>query len=250
MRTRATVAGLTSTATAIAASVQPGPASPWLALSRMRAWVSALAGATPCPIRVWSRARSSSERTTMCRLRTSASCSGGIPRPHEHETEPHISQVTTDELLVEVPMAEVLVLSEADVTALLDVDELLAALADAFRALSAGRSSVPPRVAAHAEAGLLGAMPVHLSGVALGAKLVAVFPGNHAAGRPSHQGLIALFDEADGTPLAVMDAARITALRTGAAAAVAAGALARPDAAVLAILGAGVQGHSHLETFP
>src|SRR6266540_1726598 len=65
----------------------------------MRAWVSALAGATPCPIRVWSRARSSSERTTMCRLRTSASCSGGIPRPHEHETEPHISQVTTDELL-------------------------------------------------------------------------------------------------------------------------------------------------------
>src|SRR6266498_2520284 len=99
MRTRATVAGLTSTATAIAASVQPGPASPWLALSRMRAWVSALAGATPCPIRVWSRARSSSERTTMCRLRTSASCSGGIPRPHEHETEPHISQVTTDELL-------------------------------------------------------------------------------------------------------------------------------------------------------
>jgi len=147
-------------------------------------------------------------------------------------------------------MAEVLVLSEADVTELLDVDELMAALADAFMALSAGRSSVPPRVAAHAGAGLLGAMPVHLSGVALGAKLVAVFPGNHAAGRPSHQGLIALFDEADGTPLAVMDAARITALRTGAAAAVAAGALARPDAAVLAILGAGVQGHSHLETFP
>lgn len=147
-------------------------------------------------------------------------------------------------------MAEVLVLSEADVTGLLDVDELLAALADAFRELSAGRASVPPRVAATSEAGLLGAMPVHLPGVALGAKLVAVFPGNPAGGPPSHQGLIALFDEADGTPLAVMDAARVTALRTGAAAAVAAGALARPDAAVLAILGAGVQGHSHLETFP
>src|SRR5215204_1765841 len=102
MRTRATVAGLTSTATAIAASVQPGPASPWLALSRMRAWVNALAGATPRPIMVCSRARSSSDRTTMCRLRTSASCGGGIPRPHEHETEPHISQVTTDDLLVVV----------------------------------------------------------------------------------------------------------------------------------------------------
>jgi alanine dehydrogenase len=147
-------------------------------------------------------------------------------------------------------MAEVLVLSEADVTGLLDVDELLGALADAFVALSAGRASVPPRVAARAEAGLLGAMPVDLPGVALGAKLVAVFPGNHAVGRPSHQALIALFDEADGTPVAVMDGARITALRTGAAAAVAAGALARPDAAVLAILGAGVQGHAHLETFP
>src|SRR5215204_6054303 len=97
--TRATVAGLTSTATAIAASVQPGPASPWLALSRMRAWVNALAGATPRPIMVCSRARSSSDRTTMCRLRTSASCGGGIPRPHEHETKPHISQVTTDDLL-------------------------------------------------------------------------------------------------------------------------------------------------------
>src|SRR5215212_11627769 len=48
---------------------------------------------------VCSRARSSSDRTTMCRLRTSASCSGGLPGPHEHETEPHISQVTTDELL-------------------------------------------------------------------------------------------------------------------------------------------------------
>jgi ornithine cyclodeaminase/alanine dehydrogenase-like protein (mu-crystallin family) len=146
-------------------------------------------------------------------------------------------------------LAEVLVLSEADVTGLLDADELLPALADAFRALSAGQASVPPRVAARNQAGLLGAMPVHLPGVALGAKLVAVFPGNHGRGVPSHQALIALFDEADGTPLAVMDGTRVTALRTGASAAVAAGVLARPDAAVLAILGAGVQGHSHLETF-
>src|SRR5215218_10087616 len=98
MRTRATVAGLTSSAAPMAASVQPGPAWPWLALSRMRAWVSALAGAMPRPIMVCSRARSCSDRTTTCRLRTSASCDG-IPGPHEHETEPHIPQVTTDELL-------------------------------------------------------------------------------------------------------------------------------------------------------
>src|SRR5215203_2648078 len=147
-------------------------------------------------------------------------------------------------------MAEVLVLSEADVTRLLDLEALLAALADALRSFSAGRSSVPPRVAASAEGGILGAMPLHLPGVALGAKLVSVFPGNHQRGTPSHQALIALFDPADGTPLAVLDGTRITAARTGAAAAVAAGALARPDAAVLAILGAGVQGRSHLEAFP
>jgi alanine dehydrogenase len=147
-------------------------------------------------------------------------------------------------------MAEVLVLSEADVTRLLDMEELLAAVGDALAAVSAGRASVPPRVAASAEGGILGAMPVHLDGVALGAKLVSVFPGNHGRGRPSHQALIALFDPAEGTPLAVLDGTRITAARTGAAAAVAAGALARPDAAVLAILGAGVQGGSHLEAFP
>ncbi|HEY6706655.1 MAG TPA: ornithine cyclodeaminase family protein [Actinomycetota bacterium] len=147
-------------------------------------------------------------------------------------------------------MAEVLVLSEADVAGVLDLEQLLAALADALARHSAGEASVPPRVAASAEGGILGAMPVHLPGVALGAKLVSVFPGNHQRGRPSHQALIALFDQADGTPLAVMDGTLITAARTGAAAAGAAGALARPDATVLAILGAGVQGRSHLEAFP
>ena len=147
-------------------------------------------------------------------------------------------------------MTRVLFLGEAEVAALLDVDELLEALADAFRGLSAGRASVPPRIAARAELGMLGAMPVHLPGVALGAKLVTVFPGNHARALPSHQGLIVLFGEQDGTLAAVMDGRHITAVRTGAAAAVAAGTLARADARVLAILGAGVQGRSHLEALP
>jgi ornithine cyclodeaminase/alanine dehydrogenase-like protein (mu-crystallin family) len=89
----------------------------------------------------------------------------------------------------------------------------------------------------------------YLPGAGLELKLVSVFPKNHERGRPSHQALIALFDEEDGTPLAIMDGTYITAIRTGGAAAVAAKALARPDAGVLAILGAGVQGHSHLDTF-
>jgi ornithine cyclodeaminase/alanine dehydrogenase-like protein (mu-crystallin family) len=64
---------------------------------------------------------------------------------------------------------------------------------------------------------------------------------------PSHQALIALFDDETGTPLAVLDGTEITAVRTGASSAVATRALARPDARVLAVLGAGVQGRSHLE---
>jgi ornithine cyclodeaminase/alanine dehydrogenase-like protein (mu-crystallin family) len=93
-------------------------------------------------------------------------------------------------------------------------------------------------------------MAGYVPGVALETKLVSVFPANDHHGIPSHQGLIALFDEKNGTPLALMDGTYITAIRTGGTAAVAARALSREDASVLAILGAGVQGSSHLQTFP
>ena len=147
-------------------------------------------------------------------------------------------------------MGEVLVLSEADVLSVLDLDELLEELADGFRRLSTGRASVPPRIGAFAEAGVLGAMPAAVHGIALSAKLVTVFPGNDEGSVPTHQALIALFDEDDGRLLALMDGTRITAVRTGASAAVAADTLARRDSTVLAILGAGVQGGSHLDAFP
>src|ERR1700704_5681233 len=144
---------------------------------------------------------------------------------------------------------ELLYLSQADVERLLDVDAMLEAIAGALVLFSSGVTSVPPRTAAIAPDGLMGLMAGYVPGVALEAKLVSVFPGNHARGVPSHQALIALFDEEDGTPLALMDGTYITAIRTGGTAAVAARALARKDARVLAILGAGVQGGSHLETF-
>ncbi len=148
-------------------------------------------------------------------------------------------------------MAQLLFLTRADVERLLDIDALLEALASALASFSAGKTSAPPRVGARVpERGILGAMVGYLPGAGLEAKLVSVFPHNHQHGRPSHQALIALFDEQDGTPLALMDGTYITAIRTGGAAAVAARALARDDAKVLAILGAGVQGVSHLETFP
>jgi alanine dehydrogenase len=143
--------------------------------------------------------------------------------------------------------AKLLVLGRAEVERLLDLDELVDALATAFIELSAGNVSVPPRVAARSGSGLLAAMPGYVAGVALETKLVTVFPGNHARGLPSHQALIAMFDEETGRPLALIDGTHITAVRTAAASALSARLLARPEAGVLAILGAGVQGRSHLE---
>src|SRR5437870_3176534 len=148
-------------------------------------------------------------------------------------------------------VGELLYLGRADVESLLDVDAMLDALAEALVAFSSGHTSVPPRTAVRvAERGLLGVMPGYIAGVALESKLVSLLPANDEHGLPSHQGLIALFDEITGSPLAVMDGTYITAIRTGGTAAVAARVLAREDARVLAILGAGVQGWSHLETFP
>jgi alanine dehydrogenase len=146
-------------------------------------------------------------------------------------------------------MGELLYLSQAEVKDLLDVDEMLEAIARALVLFSSGVTSVPPRSAAHAPDGLMGVMAGYVPGVALEVKLVSVFPGNHGRGVPSHQALIALFDEHNGTPLAVMDGTHITAIRTGGTAAVATRALSRADSRVLAILGAGVQGGSHLDTF-
>jgi ornithine cyclodeaminase/alanine dehydrogenase-like protein (mu-crystallin family) len=141
-------------------------------------------------------------------------------------------------------------LAKADVERLLDIDALIDALADAFRKLSAGEASVPPRIATSNADGLLAAMPGHVRGSGMLVKLVSVFPHNHDRGLPSHQALIALFDETDGRPVAVMDGTAITATRTGAASALSVRLLARPDAHVLAVLGAGVQGRSHLMAVP
>jgi alanine dehydrogenase len=81
----------------------------------------------------------------------------------------------------------------------------------------------------------------------LGAKIITVYPDNAKRGLPSHLGLVLLFDAEIGFPLAVMDAAEVTAIRTAAASAVATRALARRDASHLAILGTGEQAATHLE---
>jgi ornithine cyclodeaminase len=141
-----------------------------------------------------------------------------------------------------------LVLTRSDVEQLLDLEELVPALARAHEELSGGTVSMPPRIAAFVpERGLLGAMPAYLPSAGLGCKLVTLFPGN--TDRPTHQAAIMLFDPATGSPVALMDGTYVTEARTAAAAALAAGLLARADAKVLAILGTGAQARSHAIAF-
>ena len=146
-------------------------------------------------------------------------------------------------------MSNVIVVSKDDVRELLDLGELRQALSVALIALARGDTSVPARVAASTSDGLLAAMPGYVPGLGLAAKLVGVFGGNASLGLPSHQAVIVVFDENTGSPVAVMDGTEVTATRTAMTAAIAAAAVARPDAGVLAILGAGVQGTSHLNVF-
>ena len=143
-----------------------------------------------------------------------------------------------------------LVLSRHEVEALLSVPAMIDALESGFRAYSTGQASVPPRTAARAPSGLLGAMPGWVAERGFALKAVSVFPGNAGRGLPTHQGVITLFDEDNGSLLSVMDAEHITSMRTGGGAAVSVRVLARSDARTLAILGAGVQGQSHLATVP
>jgi ornithine cyclodeaminase len=141
-----------------------------------------------------------------------------------------------------------IVVSHAGVEALLDLDELIDALAAAHDDLSAGRVSMPTRIAAHVDErdGLLVAMPVHLpSAGVLSAKLVSLFPGNAGSALPTHQAVIVAFDPATGEPAALVDGTAVTTLRTGAASALSVRLLAREDASRLAVLGAGVQARSH-----
>jgi alanine dehydrogenase len=128
----------------------------------------------------------------------------------------------------------------------LDLDELRKAMAAAVADFSAGRSDQPVRttLAVPGTDGLLALMPARTAS-ALGTKLVTLFPNN--VNRPTHHAVVLLFDPQTGEQLASLEGGSITELRTAAVSAVATDLLARPDAAVLALLGSGVQAASHLD---
>jgi ornithine cyclodeaminase/alanine dehydrogenase-like protein (mu-crystallin family) len=137
----------------------------------------------------------------------------------------------------------------AEVRANLTYEVCIPAVRAAMTALSAGTTRQLLRSIMHFEDGrMFGVMPGAMGDTdVFGAKVLSVFPKNFEVGRPSHQGVILMFDPVNGELACVVEASTVTAIRTAAASAVATDALARPDARRLAILGYGDQAEAHVE---
>jgi ornithine cyclodeaminase/alanine dehydrogenase-like protein (mu-crystallin family) len=137
------------------------------------------------------------------------------------------------------------IVDRAAVASLLTYEAAIPLMREAMIALSAGRTrQLLRQVVPLNDGAMFGVMP-GASQETFGAKLISVFPGNFAKGRQSHQGGLLLFDPVTGAPAALLHAGEITAIRTAAASAAATDVLARPDAAVLALLGYGEQALTH-----
>ena len=146
-------------------------------------------------------------------------------------------------------MSTVPFLSGSHVEAAVSPERALEAVRDAFIAYAHGEWSMPPKVYVPAyPAGDFRAMPALGAGHA-SLKWVTSFPGNPEQGLPTVMGLVLLSDASNGMLRAVLDAAAVTALRTGAAAVLAAETLGRSDAGSAAVVGAGVNGQATARTF-
>src|SRR5437763_11869934 len=141
------------------------------------------------------------------------------------------------------------VFSRAHVEAAVSPERALEAVREAFLAYARGEWTMPPKVYVPAyPAGDFRAMPALGGGHAL-LKWVTSFPGNPAQGLPTVSGLVLLSDASNGMLKAVLDAGAVTALRTGAAAVLAAETLGRAEARSAAVIGAGVNGEAAAKTF-
>ncbi|MBW1979958.1 MAG: ornithine cyclodeaminase family protein [Deltaproteobacteria bacterium] len=146
---------------------------------------------------------------------------------------------------------QLLYLSRADVVAAgPSMAEIIDVLEITFRAKGEGRAEMPPKPGIHPGGtdNFIHAMPAYIPDIpSAGIKWVSGFPENYKKGLPYINGLLILNDVDTGLPLSVMDCVWITAMRTGAATALSARYLARPDSEVVGILGCGVQGRSNVE---
>jgi ornithine cyclodeaminase/alanine dehydrogenase-like protein (mu-crystallin family) len=145
---------------------------------------------------------------------------------------------------------KILVLNQHEVETLLPMRECIEVMAEALAALTRGQMYQPLRTVIRPEgaAGLMGLMPAYRSSepAVFGLKTICVFFANPQIGKDAHQGSVLLFSGETGELLALMNASAITMIRTAAVSAVATRLLAREDACELALIGAGVQAHSHL----
>ena len=145
---------------------------------------------------------------------------------------------------------KILYLSKAEVESLnVSMPEIIDALETAFREHGEKRVEMPPKPGVHTKPdAFIHAMPAYIPALkSAGVKWVSGYPENQKIGLPYITGLLILNDTETGMPLSVMDCTWITAKRTGAATALAAKYLARPESESVGILGCGVQGHSNLE---
>jgi ornithine cyclodeaminase len=145
---------------------------------------------------------------------------------------------------------DIAVLNHKQVTELLPMPECIDVMAEVLAAVAKKEAYQPLRTIIRPEGakGVMATMPSYMYGerAAYGLKEVCVFPNNPTIGKDAHQGSVLLHSAETGELLAVMNASAITAIRTGAVSGVATRLLAREDAGDLAIIGAGVQGRSHL----
>jgi ornithine cyclodeaminase/alanine dehydrogenase-like protein (mu-crystallin family) len=141
-----------------------------------------------------------------------------------------------------------LYLGEEEVRKYLRMEELIPAMEKALIDFSAAKVTQPVRsvITVDPPGGFFGMMPARTPD-GLGIKLVTFYPKNAERGIPTHMATIFLVDPQTGAPLAVMDGRLITEMRTAAVSAAATKLLAPPHAKILAILGSGVQAHSHVE---
>ncbi len=143
-----------------------------------------------------------------------------------------------------------IVLSQVEVERLLPMGKCIDLMASALAALARGEAVLPLRtiLMIPQTKNAFGVMPAYLgTPETIGAKIITVYPGNHGTEFDSHQGAVLLFDPENGVLSAVLDATSVTTIRTAAVSGVATRLLARESASTLAIIGAGVQGHAHLE---
>ena len=145
---------------------------------------------------------------------------------------------------------ELLYLSRSDVLATgITMREVIDSIEEMFRQKGLGKVEMPPKPGVHPRSdSFIHAMPAYIPVLnSVGVKWVSGYPQNQTRGLPYVSGLLILNDPETGIPIAVMDCTWITAMRTGAATAVAAKYLARPESRTIGILGCGVQGKSNLE---